>query len=277
MGHRKIENSLAERSFSRRRFARNLGAAALGTAVGAPLLGAAQADAESPTEVHSDQENTFTRAQAIEPASPTELPLKLLSDNRLGTLVLGNVTAGQSPASTPGLVLQKDNRNRWELSIDSTPGPQGDFSFFSFTASADIVYVTDEKSPGVGVGATDRYSARSAQLRVDNLSASRPTLIVNPAQAGATKPAILIYRPTENKPNVLEIRDLALETMIAHIDNRGSFATAGDLAISGKVGFNGASPMAKAPAITSPSADLVALKTAVDQLRVVVKNVGLTE
>jgi hypothetical protein len=273
----KIESALAERSLSRRRFAKGLGVAALGTVAGAPLLGVAQANAESPSEVYSDQVNTFTRAQVIEPTGAAELALKLLSDNRTGTLVLGNITPEQSPSNTPGLVLQKDNRNRWELGIDATAGQQGDFSFYSFTASADIIYVTDEKSPGVGIGATDRYSARSAQLRIDNVSAGRPTLIVNPAQAGATKPAILIYRPTEKKPNVLEIRDFVLETLIAYIDNKGSFVTTGELSISGKVGFNGVSPVAKAAAIASPTADLQSLKTAVDALRAVVKNVGLTE
>jgi hypothetical protein len=277
MDNGEVESGLAERSLSRRRFAKGLGAAALGTVVGAPVWGSAQANAESPAAAYSNQENTFTRAQVIEPTGATEVALKLLSDNRAGTLVLGNITPEQSPSNTPGLVLQKDHKNRWELGIDATPGPQGDFSFYSFTASADIIYVTDEKNPGVGIGATDRYSARSAQLRIDNVSASRPTLIVNPAQAGATKPAILIYRPTEKKPNVLEIRDLALDTLIAYIDSKGSFVTTGELSISGKVGFNGVSPVAKVAAIASPAADLQSLKTAVDALRAAVRNVGLTE
>jgi hypothetical protein len=283
------ENAPSERSLSRRRFAKSLGVAALGTAVGAPLVGAARAKAEGTlttkeveehlpaSVVQSNQENTFTKAQTIRPTSANDVGLKILSDNRAGTLVIGNVTSEQNPANTPGFVLQKDNTNRWELSIDATAGPQGDFSFYSFTGSADIIYVTDERSPGVGIGATDRYAARSAQLRIDNISASRPTLIVNPAQAGTTKPAILIYRHTEKSPNVLEIRDASLETLIAYIDNKGSFITTGELSISGKVGFNGVRPVAKAAAIASPAAELAALKTAVDALRTVVKNVGLSE
>jgi hypothetical protein len=100
---------------------------------------------------------------------------------------------------------------------------------------------------------------------------------VNPVQAGTTKPAILIYRYIEKSPNVLEIRDASLETLVAYVDNEGSFVTTGELAISGKVGFNGVRPVGKAAAIASPASELAALKTAVDALRAVVKNVGLSE
>jgi hypothetical protein len=42
------------------------------------------------------------------------------------------------------------------------------------------------------------------------------------------------------------------------------------------VGFNGAAPVAKAGAITSPAAELAPLKTAVDAIRVALTNVGIT-
>lgn len=42
------------------------------------------------------------------------------------------------------------------------------------------------------------------------------------------------------------------------------------------VGFNGAAPVAKAGAISSPAAELAALKTAVDAIRVALTNVGVT-
>jgi hypothetical protein len=42
------------------------------------------------------------------------------------------------------------------------------------------------------------------------------------------------------------------------------------------VGFNGAAPVAKASAITSPAAELASLKTAVDAIRVALTNVGIT-
>lgn len=42
------------------------------------------------------------------------------------------------------------------------------------------------------------------------------------------------------------------------------------------VGFNGAVPVAKASAISSPAAELAALKTAVDAIRVALTNVGIT-
>jgi hypothetical protein len=42
------------------------------------------------------------------------------------------------------------------------------------------------------------------------------------------------------------------------------------------VGFNGATPVAKASAITSPAAELTPLKTAVDAIRVALTNVGIT-
>lgn len=43
-----------------------------------------------------------------------------------------------------------------------------------------------------------------------------------------------------------------------------------------KVGFNAVAPVAQAAAIASPAAELAALKTAVDAIRVAIKNVGLT-
>lgn len=42
------------------------------------------------------------------------------------------------------------------------------------------------------------------------------------------------------------------------------------------VGFNGAAPVAKAGAISSPAAELAPLKTAVDAIREAIKNVGIT-
>jgi hypothetical protein len=265
----------AESAISRRRFAKTLGTATLGTMIGRQLLSPGSAAASAAVE--TDVENTFTRTQKIVPSGGSEMALKLLSDDRAGTLVLGNVTAGQSPANTPGIILQKDGKNRWELSIDATPGSQGDFSLFAFTASADVVYITDEVAPGVGIGACDRNSARTAQLRIDNMSSRRPTLIVNPAQAGSTAPAIVIFRPTEQHPNVLEVRDQSTNALVARIDNRGSFVSSGGLSVGGPVGFNGVAPVARASAIPSPTADVGALKTAVDALRAVVRSVGLTE
>lgn len=42
------------------------------------------------------------------------------------------------------------------------------------------------------------------------------------------------------------------------------------------VGFNGATPVAKASAISSPAAEAAALKTAVDAIREAIKNIGIT-
>lgn len=92
---------------------------------------------------------------------------------------------------------------------------------------------------------------------------------------GTILPARLLYSPSEK---VLRIAATTL-TIDGTISANGvALNVAGQLIHTGtKTGLNGATPVAKAAAITSPAAELAALKTAVDKLREVVKNVGLTE
>lgn len=263
-----VENALGGRSLSRRRFAKRLGAAMLGTAVGAPLVGATQASAQG-VGVQGDQENTFTKPQAIKLAAGAEgTALTLLADTpgEVGaTLRLGNITAGANPADTAGLKLAKDGSDRWELGIDHQAGTQGDFNVYSVTAQKDVIYITDTAEPGVGIGGIDRPSSGGAQLRINNLSTARPTLIVNPRR-GTKYPTLLLLRCTENTPNILECRDAAFETLVAHIANNGAFASAAGFSI-----WNHPVPGSQPAAIAGTT--ITELRESVDK---VLKGYGMT-
>jgi hypothetical protein len=268
MGADTTNSALSEHSLNRRRFAKRVGAAALGT-LGIPLVSATRASAEGASGVQGNQENTFTKPQTIRlPAGVEGTALTLLADTPAevgATLRLGNITAGAIPADTAGLRLAKDGSDRWELGIDHSPGTEGDFNIYSFAAKKDIIYITDNADPGVGIGAVDRPSSSGAQLHINNLSTARPTLVVNPKR-GTTHPTLLLLRSTENAPNILECRDAALETLVARIANNGALASAAGFGV-----WNHAAPQSQPTAISGTT--ITALKDSIDR---VLKAYGMT-
>jgi hypothetical protein len=268
MGPETTDSALSEHSLSRRRFTKRVGAAVLGT-LGIPLVSAAQATAEATSGVACNQENTFTKPQTIRLSAGAEgTALTLLADTPAeagATLRLGNITAGASPADTAGLRLAKDSSDRWELGIDHSPGTEGDFNIYSFAAKKDIIYITDNADPGVGVGAVDRPASSGAQLLINNLSTARPTLVVNPKR-GTTRPTLLLLRCTENAPNILECRDAALETLVARVANNGAFTSAAGFGM-----WNHAAPQSQPAAISGTT--ITDLKGSIDS---VLKAYGMT-
>lgn len=268
MGVETTDSALSEQPLNRRRFTKRAGAVLLGM-LGVPLVSAAQADAEGTSGVQSNQENTFTKPQTIRLSAGAEgTALTLLADTPAeagATLRLGNITSGASPADTAGMRLAKDGTDRWELGIDHSPGTEGDFNVYSFSAKKDVIYVTDTATPGVGIGAVDRPSSSGAQLVINNLSTARPTLVVNPKR-GTTRPTLLLFRVTENAPNILECRDSALETLVARIANNGAFTSAAGLGV-----WSHAAPQSQPPPIAG--ATVTDLKNSID---VVLKAYGMT-
>lgn len=112
--------------------------------------------------------------------------LKILTDggnSDLGSIVLENRTVGASPAAVPSINLKKDGVYRWQLGIDVTPGSQGDLDLYHYLAaqpsgSADILYVTDEKSPKVGIRG-DRFVPATLTVYAQ---ADQPTLVLGGTQ-----------------------------------------------------------------------------------------------
>ena len=78
--------------------------------------------------------------------------------------------------------------------------------------------------------------------------------------------------------------DCHVEAGTLVVESGGGLRTFGDMRVSnvnigraaGKIGLYQATPVTKAAAISSPTADVTALKTAVDLLRTAVKNIGIT-
>jgi hypothetical protein len=105
MGTDKVENALSERSLSRRGFAKSLGAAMLGTTVGAPLVGATQAEAAGATEGLSPT--------AVKTSAYTAAP---------GDYVPVNIENGSVAIKLPSAPLGKTRIGVQVVAVSGTPG-----------------------------------------------------------------------------------------------------------------------------------------------------------
>lgn len=144
----------------------------------------------------------------LTPTSGAAAALRLVQspNGGISTLELDSTPAEKEGTKTPSVKFLKGSSWKWDLGIDVAAGAQGDFYIRSQTASADILYITDEANPGVGIGAVDRTAAKSSQLKIVNSLKTRAALVVaHPAKAEA--PCMYLLAGTEQTGAFLECRD----------------------------------------------------------------------
>lgn len=203
--------------------------------VDAPDLDELTASVLAGTTVQTNVANTFTASQVINTGA---VPLTVIGDGVGGSgfaqIVLQNKTTGATPKSTPGITFSQDGTAVWQWKGDVQAGAQNDLALYGFTAAIDFIYITDTATPGMVIGAgADRSGATNAQLKVQNLSTTRPTLRVIP-KPGTTSPTMVVYRGDNTQTaNILEFRDAGNDALLARVASDGSWISSGSTALSG--------------------------------------------